>query len=1083
MKKTLLLMTLGAFAAMPMMAQVEEDMTQYIANPSFDEDLTFQEDGATKQPIVKEYDWHRSIVLTAEDGSVYARGKGTRGDGASPAYNGFIGQIKGWEIVTNKPLSEPYTGDGMEWTYFGNVPYSLGEKAVPIADDGTTFLVVPEKPEEINGDDNIGAVYLRAGWGGSCVYKQEVKLPCAEYRLDYWVFNQNYEGSKNNTSVKNLCKVTCRRDEFIDEDGFNAEQWTKHSISFTPVDKFTIEFGFQSSGGSGSNPFIFIDGITLTKIGEADPAELLRSDLYYYTDEELATLPDSLIGAEGEYFDGLILQAEDLQKEYFYDGDDLAQLQESINKLKGLFETMVEAGNSARRLEAQYLKAMAVLDATDYPGKADFSAYCESVYKLLYQEGTAEAIAAAETEMTEALNKYYFSQPADLENPANYSFLVPSPWFCQESREPADNEMTSVAVAELTADDINVNGAWVNGSSASATAGGYLKVGRTCYQLWATNFAGYLDAHTELTNLPNGIYSVSMDMITNANALSDQHIYATSTLGQAEGYMTEAGVCYDWISDSNGYQGEYPLGGEDPWETVTTTQTVIVVDGKLTIGARSTHNGNCEDEDISDAQRRGSFWFTNVTLRYHGAATQEQIDAAIAARLQTAQDLAAAMHFAIDKAAVNDSIAAYNETKDFAVLNNGIALAETSEAKYNEIMEEGKTLPTIAANLESDPEGIYGVALDVVKFANDATLAWIASSGASYQQVDSILNVTKAYANTYAQAAIEASETAAEFRATARQAVNTAIASQKERLTTGHEMLEVAVVDELVAELKKLMSVASAQDAYERNPNATDYSGWIINPDFAEITGWDVIQGTGNGPLNQGQYYTGDADHKYFDSYNGTAGELNIYSEQVIEGLPNGTYTARVAARTSGEGAFLFAATGEAKADTIWKEIPMETYTYLDPVTEKDTTVNATDIYGSMWLEAFEKYNNGEADELESAIATCNGNNGRGWKWVTIEGIVVNDHRMTIGQTTDGTRSGKPFAGTWFSVVDWSLTLTAKGNNDGWNGPLTGVNSINAAQGAAADGIYAIDGRRVSNAARGLYIVVRNGKASKVIVK
>lgn len=1082
MKKTLLLMTLGAFAAMSMTAQEIEDYTQYIANPGFDEDLTFQIDGTMKPAIVTDHSLSdRSWAYISEDSTLYARPKSTssqnRPDGRKlEAVNGFIGHIKGWTVESSAAFP------GCEWVYFGNVPYGLGAEAVPTSDDTNGFLYMPEVPTEFGDETNVAAAYMRAGWGGWVIYKQEVRLPCAEYHLEYWTKNCN---TNSTDTPVNLTKVTCRRDVFQEEEGsMTSTEWTKHEFEFTPVDKFTIQFGFQSANSSSNkNPWVLMDGIKLYKIGEADPAEVLRSDLYYYTDEELATLPDSLIGAEGEYFDGLILQAEDLQKEYFYDGDDLAQLQESINKLKGLFETMVEAGNSARRLEAQYLKAMAVLDATDYPGKADFSAYCESVYKLLYQEGTAEAIAAAETEMTEALNKYYFSQPADLENPANYSFLVPSPWFCQESREPADNEMASVAVAELTADDINVNGAWVNGSSASATAGGYLKVGRTCYQLWATNFAGYLDAHTELTNLPNGIYSVSMDMITNANALSDQHIYATSTLGQAEGYMTEAGVCYDWISDGNGYQGEYPLGGEDPWETVTTTQTVIVVDGKLTIGARSTHNGNCEDEDISDAQRRGSFWFTNVTLRYHGAATQEQIDAAIAARLQTAQDLAAAMHFAIDKAAVNDSIAAYNETKDFAVLNNGIALAETSEAKYNEIMEEGKTLPTIAANLESDPEGIYGVALDVVKFANDATLAWIASSGASYQQVDSILNVTKAYANTYAQAAIEASETAAEFRATARQAVNTAIAAQKERLTTGHEMLEVAVVDELVAELKKLMSVASAQDAYERNPNATDYSGWIINPDFAEITGWDVIQGTGNGPLNQSQYYTGDADHKYFDSYNGTAGELNIYSEQVIEGLPNGTYTARVAARTSGEGAFLFAATGEAKADTIWKEIPMETYTYLDPVTEKDTTVNATDIYGSMWLEAFEKYNNGEADELESAIATCNGNNGRGWKWVTIEGIVVNDHRMTIGQTTDGTRSGKPFAGTWFSVVDWSLTLTAKGNNDGWNGPLTGVNSINAAQGAAADGIYAIDGRRVSNAARGLYIVVRNGKASKVIVK
>jgi len=160
----------------------------------------------------------------------------------------------------------------------------------------------------------------------------------------------------------------------------------------------------------------------------------------------------------------------------------------------------------------------------------------------------------------------------------------------------------------------------------------------------------------------------------------------------------------------------------------------------------------------------------------------------------------------------------------------------------------------------------------------------------------------------------------------------------------------------------------------------------------------------------------------------------------------------------------------------------LETYTY-EISEDKDTTVNATDAYGSIWEEAWKKYEKNEADETETTIATCNANTGRGWRWVTIEGIEVKDHRMTIGQTTNGVLTGKPFEGTWFSVVDWSLTLTTKGNNDGWDGPLTGVNSLKPAQSTAVDGIYTIDGRRVSTTSRGLYIIVRDGKASKMIVK
>lgn len=1083
MKKTLLLMTLGAFSLMPAVAQ-EEDVTEYIVNAGFDEDLTFQADGTMKTAISTDTELSgRSWAYICEDSTIYARPRSTssqnRSDGRKmDAVNGFIGRIKGWEIVTNQTFPK------CEWVYFGSVPYALGAEAVPIADDGSTYLGVPAKPEDIDNDENIGAVYLRAGWGGSCVYKQEVKLPCAQYRLDYWVRNFNYAASQNNTGVKNLCKVTCRRDEFVDEDGFNAEEWTLHSIEFTPVDKFTIEFGFQSSGGSGSNPFLFIDGIKLFKIGEADPAELLRSDIYYYIDEQLATLPDSLIGVNGDEFIGLMDQAEELSDEYLYEGDEIELLQESINKLKTLYEQMLEARQTALRVEALYLKALNILDATDYPGKAALSAKTESIYGLLYgTDGTMEALAAAEAELKQAINDYYFSQPASIDEPANYSFLVPTPWFCTEGREPAGNTADQVADAALVDADKYADASWVNTSSASATVGAYFKVGRTCYQLWATNFTGYLEARQELTNLPNGIYSVSMDLITNTDALSDQHIFAKSAIGETKGFMTIAGVLGDWPSGD--YSGEYPYDGTEPWETVTTEGTVIVVDGKLTIGAHSTH-GDPEVEDISAGFRRGSFWFTNVVLRYHGAATQEQIDAAIAAHLQDANALAASMHFAADKKQVNDSIAAYNSTKDFDVLNNGIALAEKSEAKYAEIMENGKTLPTIAANLadEALAAEAYAPCEDLVKYANDATLAWIASSKATYTLVDSCLNVLKGYSVTYTDAAKAASETISTFRsASAKEAVNNIIAAHKAKMMPGaNKLIATDEVNKLVEDLKMVLIKAQNMDTYERNPNGTEYTGWIINPDFAAITGWDVIKGTGNGPLNNGQYYTGDGDHKYFDSYNGTKGELNIYAQQVIEGLPNGTYTARAAARTSGEGAFLFAANGEAKGDTIWKEIPMETYTYLDPVSEKDTTVNATDIYGSIWEEAFEQYVNGSTDENVIAIATCNGQNGRGWKWVTIEGIVVEDHTLTIGQTCDAARTGKAFEGTWFSVVDWSLTLTEKGENDGWN-PLTSVNNLQVEQPAANDGIYTLDGRRVSHASKGLYIVVRGGKASKVLVR
>ena len=232
--KKILLFALVAMIGMPVLAQEEIDVTEYIANAGFDEDLTWQVDGSKKE-IVDQSNIlsNRSIAGIAADNSVYAlvnpSTPNKRSDGRTlEATNGFIGQVKGWENVNNQTFPK------CEWVYFGTIPYDLKSQAIPIADDGSTYLEVPARPAVASGEDNIGFAYLRAGWGGRAVYKQTVKLPCAQYRLEYWAININ----PNGTNGKNLSKVTCRRDVWEDETGFSDQEWTLHTIEFNPTTDF-----------------------------------------------------------------------------------------------------------------------------------------------------------------------------------------------------------------------------------------------------------------------------------------------------------------------------------------------------------------------------------------------------------------------------------------------------------------------------------------------------------------------------------------------------------------------------------------------------------------------------------------------------------------------------------------------------------------------------------------------------------------------------------------------------------------------------------------------------------------------------
>lgn len=1066
--KKFLLFALVAMIGMPVLAQDEvgDDVTKYVINAGFDEDLTFQKDGKMKDAVSTDREAggnnSRSWAYIAADSTVYARPKATtsqsRPDGRKmEAVNGFKGRVQGWTMESNAPFPQ------CEWTYFGTVPYDLASQAVPIADDGTTYLEVPARPTEFDGGE--GFVYLRAGWTNSAIYKQVVNLPCAKYRLEYWTININ----PNTSAVaEDLTKIVCRNEEFKDEEGtgLNAQVWTKHEFEFTPTTEFTMQFGYKAANaGSGGQPIVALDGIKLYKIGEADAVELFQSDCYYLMDEF-----EALQGEMSDY-QGLYGEMEDVKNElYGMINEDVEELKAALEAIKAAIAKYQQVQKDVVTLDELIAKAETLVYSTDYPGKEALSDAIDK-YSAVLDEGGADAIAAAIEGMNQAIKEYYASQVATRDDPADYSFYIQNPWFVGAKGEPTLNaDGTYTFPNEFDEEKpYTVGSAPFDGTSEGwymGEGGGDQRLnwrqGRTCWNAWNNNF-NTVSIAQDITGLPNGLYKVAADLITQSGMATDQHTFAKSSLQSAVSNPLMDGL---WDEGEMG-----------TWTTLTTEQWVIVADGKLTIGALGT--------GAADTGAAGWFCATNFKLFYFGEATEDEIAEATAARVAEVKALVDGMHFAADKAKAEEILFNYDIAKDLEMLNEAATLAETSEGKYNEIMAEGKTIPTVEAGLA---DGSYGEAAAIARFALDYVKDYIASNEATYEAVDAKLDEAKNYINTYVPVFMEAAEFLAGAQSQAvKNALGTTMNDQKAILLS--EMKDKATVDAFVEELKTMLYNVKKQETYDADPDGTDYTSFIQNPKAESTTGWDIDKGTGNGPTNGGEYFdSNDSGHRYFDSYNAADSVLNFYGEQVVLGVPNGTYTVGAAVRTSAPGAFIFAGNcGEAKADTLWKEIPMQTYTYLDDETGEEKTDKATNKWGAIWenaCERFETMTDSDPDYFYiQGIVNANGGNGYGWQYLEITGVEVKDHKIVIGMCTDIARTGKQFEGTWFSVTDWTLTLTKKGDNSGWDGPLaTGINEI-ATETLAVDGIYTVNGVRTNKLQRGLNVVVRNGKAMKIMVK
>lgn len=1062
--KKVLLMSLAAAFSFTAFAQQEEDVTNLITNAGFDEGLTFTDEGKpTSETKATGETGEGARVLLSANGDYYAEptdGKGTSVSGGLSWY-GFLGAPKGWTVAKEYATTKPF------WKYFGTLPYSLKEGYLGAGrgKDGAAAesITVPAKPEADDTDDNTGLLYMRAGWNGAVAYQQTVSLPCAKYRLEYWTINlnPNIDESKPENVSTDLTKVICRKDEFSDPTGLTKTEWTKHQFTFTPTSDFTLQFGYKSGNiGSNKSPWVIIDGVKLYKVGEATVEEIYTSDL--------SNLYDELTELSEKYaeYSGLVSQldkATDNVDKAMASGDaDL--MKKTIDEVTALKDSIIKTADLVPSVIATCTKATAAA-AKAYPGLAALQTVLAK-YDQTINNGKWEDIVAYATELKQAYITYMMSQVASADAPADYTFLVQSPLFVKEGSEPTiengvftyPNQDTFTAGK---APEIATSAGWTK--SGTCTDGdqrlNYAQ-GRVCWNAWRANANGKtLEVSQTIKNLPNGYYKVSGDLITEGAYVNDQHVFATSSLQSSNSASLTEGL---WNGDNNA----------GTWTTLTSDK-VLVHDGEITIGASGT---------LANENQSGWFCATNFQLFYLGAATQAEIEAALAAKAENAKALVAAMHFGADKAAANDSIAEYTTTGDIVKLNAAIKLAQNSEAKYEEINAEGKTIPTVAVAVT---DGTYGEATEIAKSAYDNTLAYI--NNGSYNKVDSIVTILKAYVNNYVPAYNTADETLKTLTsATAKEVLSYTMTEQKKGLMS--ELKSEAFVKAAIVQLTAATATANAQEAYEKNPNSTDYTGFIINAQTASTDGWNVIKGEGDGPVKKGQYFTDDANRTYFDSWNGTAGKNNIYMDQAIEGLPNGTYTLAANVRTSANGAFLFASTGAEAADTTWMEIPVQTYTYFDETAGKDSTVNALDKYGKLWEEAKAKIDGGLSDTdpnyaTYSATYNANGSNGRGWMNLQIPNIEVTNHALTIGVTCDSTKTNKPSKVTWFSATDFTLTLTKAGDNAGWNGPATGITEIQT-EALKADAIYNINGQRIANMSKqGLYIVVRNGKAVKVLKK
>lgn len=638
--------------------------------------------------------------------------------------------------------------------------------------------------------------------------------------------------------------------------------------------------------------------------------------------------------------------------------------------------------------------------------------------------------------MKQAKKDYIMSQPASASAPADLTLLIQTPSFRaigQENIETATQSREGWATANVT-----------NGGDYRTS----FNQTKTCFNSWSTDFTS-MDLYQNVTGLPAGIYTISCYAMTQPFDLNDQHAYVGSSLTRAVSpNMTTA----------NWYDATTSPSGTGEWEKMVTQKVVLLAGDTLRMGFASSHNPAAVDGTGAARGQNGWFSVTDFTLSYYGNVGT---DAIVSGDVQAADALKASVALLGDRSQVAAFVATASDrlttnagyAKVYESLNSATQLAKTSILAHTNFLAAsyGKVSGMAASDtLNADVDAIFTAAISIV---NDS-LALATETYANLTSLESKLAGYLPYAPAYkAAATFIASVTSNTYVVALQNLMN----AQKVALSA--ELAKPATIAANIAALN--VAIANAKLSFILNGgNNQDLTHLIINQPLDATSGtvapigWTVT-GSKDAITKVGQYMDDSATKRYFDTYASGAGILFSASQKVT--VPNGTYTVSAIARTPNTGVCIYA-TG---VQNYFTEVPLRTYDKLvsNATGLADSTGTVADSYGPIW----------EAAAEGSAVKLANTGKGRGWGQVIVDDVVVNNHEITIGFSSDSTFTGKSFKGTWFSVVDFTLTLKTMGDNTGW--VISSLKDIQGTKEVAKVEYFVLSGVRVATLVKGFNVV------------
>lgn len=692
--------------------------------------------------------------------------------------------------------------------------------------------------------------------------------------------------------------------------------------------------------------------------------------------------------------------------------------------VQGMMNLLQKASQDEKQMLLVMETIEALLDNTEYPGVGDLEDAYAEMLSYIDDGMTFEILASAASTLNDAIRAYYLSQlpEATDDNPADLTPFISCPSFRLER--------------DYSSDATPAGDGWEYQHQYRGTHGGDYgyrhkyadETGRdiTCYNAWSDGF-DYLDIHQDIEGLPEGRYVARCIAWTEPGMELDQHLYITS---HADGTVRSAGPTTQMESDE--------------WETFTTTEAAVF-DGYLRIGFTSVN-------DEAESSAKGWFLVTDFQLFYLGPVQSDELKEGLNALLAAADTVSTPLKGDQEVLAAAIAQGRAAESSDdikaaLLVLNAAIERAQASAAAYDKFVAEQMTVEDITdADAAAAMNAIINHAASVL--AADTTTA------AVLDLLKTGIKAYRSYINTYLDVALPCLAASDGYSATAIATLQEVIASQWSALKNICSADEAdALTDNLSTAVKNVKITATPGPDCDmtflmHNPDATDGGdNWL--------SWWEVTLGNGNKYTNLGQSFNGDTSDRYIDSWNGTAGVLAFTAKQWIGGLPNGTYTLKAACRADGEGAYLLA---QANGTTYTSPIPVD-----------------ADVEGSIYLEAYnaalaeamEKYQMDEITVQAEGLVECPVASF-GWNWVTVEGIQVTDHTLTVGVSTDANvTGGTSFVGTWLSGDKFQIFYVAEGDNSDFpydvhvDTPLLLQETV----------IYDLMGRRVTTPTHGIYLI------------